>query len=175
MNEFPPLFFEVLKDTYNEAELFKLLTSERSLYGSSALHFAVLGGNIQTVAFLLRHQFDPNLSNIYGETPLHWACKHGDVAIALLLLENEADLRITDAERSTPLHWAAEYDEKDIITLLWSWGAPLSVRDEQGRTPYQVAVENEAGQASRRILKPRYLIPKCVVDMCQRIRGTVSP
>ena len=157
MADFPVFFHAVLQDEYDEELLSKNISWERTEHGSTALHFAALGGHINTVSYLLEHNFDPNQANYYGETPLHWATKNGDRSIVDLLLNHRADPTLTDADGNLPLHWAAEYDESELAALYVSFGVSLSARNEEGRTPHQVARDNAASAVTRRLLRPQKL------------------
>lgn len=169
MAAYPPLFMDALSGDFDPLRLGPHLTDERTCHGSSALHFAILGGNIDTITYLLRKNFDPNLRNVFGETPLHWACKQGDRRLVEILLLHQAKVQLTDAEGNTPLHWAAEYDSEDIITLLLLCGASLSDENDRGWTPYQTAVEHNASKDSRRILRPQS--PRRSVVMIRHLRN----
>ena len=121
--------------------------------GSSVLHFAVCGGNLDSIKFLLERNLDPNMPNQYGETPLHWACKSGNVEVVELLLSLGAEPNLRDSEGNTALHWAAEYDDLEIIEILLRYGASGRMKDGRGRSPYRVAKREGATKATLKVLR----------------------
>merc|ERR1712125_263247 len=141
MSEFPPWFYTTIDEVFDEHLLCDSLTSQRTCQGSSALHFAVLGGNIKTVEIVIQHLSDVNASNAYGETALHWACKQGNLQVVHLLLNEGADVMSVDTDGNSPLHWAAEYDHSEVILHLLRRGARPS-RNYHGLTPHQLARSN---------------------------------
>ena len=85
--------------------------------GSTAMHFAVIAGCLESVKYL--HGIDPTKiyqENCFGETPLHWACKAPDSSdIVQFLINHCATIFERDTDGNTPLHWAAEYDRADLL------------------------------------------------------------
>ena len=77
--------------------------------GNSALHFAVLNGNIEMVKYLLAKGANVNAQNIDGDTPLHLAAKQGNQSIIFGLLINGSDPAIENYNRETVLHIALEH------------------------------------------------------------------
>ena len=138
-------------DLHFDSELDTLSSLE-----STPLHYAILGGNEETVRYLLSRGALVNAHNIFRETALHWACKEGNPMIVRLLLQHGAFPNVLDTERNTPLHWAAEYDHKDIILLLLenNCEASLHIKNEDGLNPLQVAKQNRSKQASE-VLRSR--------------------
>ena len=132
-------------ELYLDSELESL-----SSLGSTLLHYAILGGNEETVRYLLSRGALVNAHNMFRETALHWACKEGNLDIVRLLLQHGAFPNVLDTERNTPLHWAAEYDHKKIIQLLLENNCESSrhIKNEDGLTPLQVAKQNRSKQAS---------------------------
>ena len=117
----------------------------RSALGSSALHFAALGGNVVTASLLLRQGLSPNETNYYGETPLHWACQHGFIPMILLLLAGGADVNSIDYDGESPLHWACHDDDlNETVRLLLQSGAKRNVRNLDLLTPLQLAIQENS-------------------------------
>jgi ankyrin repeat protein len=87
-------------------------------------------GNFASMAALLRHGIDPNVSR-YGQTALHFAAGYrGAVSdrnrarFAAMLLEGGADPgRRDDLLKSTPLGWACRWGRKDLVETLIARGA----------------------------------------------------
>ncbi|MGB0755270.1 MAG: ankyrin repeat domain-containing protein [Candidatus Puniceispirillaceae bacterium] len=55
------------------------------LDGSTALHWAAYGGNIEIIAELLAHNANPNIRNAERLTPYEMAAKYGHGAAATLI------------------------------------------------------------------------------------------
>mmetsp|Transcript_13929 Transcript_13929/g.17511 ORF Transcript_13929/g.17511 Transcript_13929/m.17511 type:complete len:166 (-) Transcript_13929:16-513(-) len=126
-----------------------------TVHGSSVLHFAVNGGNIEILKFII--DASPVLlfkANHFGETPLHWASKFSTKDIVKLLLRNGACPERQDNDGNTALHWAAEYDNIDATKLLLSYGSPAQQKNEDGHTPYNVA-KMEGSTKCRKFLRRR--------------------
>ena len=132
-------FRPALRSTCRGASLAVLAdeVGTKSIYGSSPLHFAVVGGNMNTIEFLVEHGADVNDTNDYLETPLHWACKDGSPEIIRYLLQQQADPNVEDSEQNTPLHWAADSNNRAAAQMLLEQGGRPStlVLNKCGRTP----------------------------------------
>ena len=120
-----------------------------SCLNSTPLHYAILGGNEETVRYLIERGAKTNAQNVYLESVLHWACKEGDLAIIRLLVQHKASVTALDSEGNSPMHWAAEYDNEKVILLLLESGghSSLHIKNEDGHTPRQVAKRNKSKQA----------------------------
>lgn len=106
-------------------------------------------GHFASMAALLRHGIDPNISR-FGATPLHFAAAHhGPVSdsdrarFAAMLLEHGARLDIRDdLLQSTPLGWACRWGRTELGKLLIARGAPVDEPDaEPWATPRAWAVK----------------------------------
>ena len=60
-------------------------TDVQMLDGSTALHWAAYGGNIEIITELLAHNANPNIRNAEGLTPYEMAEKYGHQAAAMLV------------------------------------------------------------------------------------------
>ena len=148
-----PIFRLAASGDYQREALELHLGSLNSLsrLESSPLHYAILGGNEETVRFLVSRGARVRASNMFNETPLHWACKEGNLSVVQFLLQQGAVPDSLDTEGNTPMHWAAEYDREKVILLLLEYGTHSSrlIENEDDHTPLQVAKEN----GSKRALK----------------------
>ena len=100
-------------------------------------------GHFASMAILLRHGIDPNVSR-FGQRALHFAAAYGGVLsdtdrarFAAMLLDYGArfDLR-DDLLQSTPLGWACRWGRKELAELLIMRGAPVDEPDaESWATP----------------------------------------
>lgn len=81
--------------------------------GSTALHYAVSGGQINMATLLLRHGANPNAKAKKGRTPLHQAVMNMQLQMAKLLVEHGADLNKESYHYLSVLH---------IIPHFWDVG-----------------------------------------------------
>lgn len=95
-------------------------------------------GHFRSLATLLNHGIDPNVSR-FGQTALHFsAAHHGSVGeqararFASMLLDHGAkmDLR-DDLLKSTPLAWACRWGRKKLVELFIERGAPVHETDAE--------------------------------------------
>lgn len=95
-------------------------------------------GHFDSMAVLLRHGVDPNISR-YGQTPLHFAAGYrGAVSdedrarFAGLLIDRGASIDLRDdLLRSTPLGWACRWGRIAMVRLLILKGAPVTEPDAE--------------------------------------------
>ncbi|EFC38309.1 predicted protein [Naegleria gruberi] len=70
-----------------EVKFFNVDTIDRFGYNCSALQFAVNGGKLEIVKYLISKNANVNLIDVSGETALHKACKKGNLEMVKLLLK----------------------------------------------------------------------------------------
>jgi len=95
-------------------------------------------GHFASMAALLRHGIDANVSR-FGQTVLHFAAAyHGSVSdahrarFAAMLLDYGARLDLRDdLLKSTPLGWACRWGRKKLVELLIARGAPTDEPDAE--------------------------------------------
>jgi len=121
--------------------------------GTPALHWAVHGGDRESVERLLAAGADVDLANRYGLRPLHVAVEAGDAALARLLLEAGADVSAVDRAGEPPLTIAARVGDAAVVQALLEHGAAVDARDERfGQTPLMVAAREGHVDAVRALL-----------------------
>jgi ankyrin repeat protein len=95
-------------------------------------------GHFRSMAALLRHGVDPDVSR-FGQTTLHFAAaRRSDLSgkdrarFAAMLIDHGArmDLR-DDLLQSTPLGWACRWGHCDLVELLIRRGAPMPEKDAE--------------------------------------------
>jgi ankyrin repeat protein len=95
-------------------------------------------GHFRSMAALLRHGVDPNVSR-FGQTTLHFAAaRHSGLSgkdrarFAAMLIDHGArmDLR-DDLLQSTPLGWSCRWGHCDLVELLIQRGAPVHEKDAE--------------------------------------------
>jgi len=95
-------------------------------------------GHFQSMAALLQHGIDPNVTR-FGQTALHFAAAHhGGVRdedrarFASMLLDQGARLDLRDdLLRSTPLGWACRWGRQKLVELFIQRGAPVHEADAE--------------------------------------------
>lgn len=95
-------------------------------------------GHFKSMAALLRHGVDPNITR-FGASVLHYAAadrgplEDGDRArFASMLLDHGARLDLRDdLLGSTPLGWACRWGRRELVELLIERGAPVNEPDSE--------------------------------------------
>jgi ankyrin repeat protein len=121
--------------------------------GTPALHWAVRGGDRDSVELLLAAGADVDAENRYGVRPLHVAIEAGDAALTRRLLEAGADVGAADRAGESPLMIAARIGDADIVRALLDHRAAVDARDEHfGQTALMVASREGHLEAARALL-----------------------
>lgn len=121
--------------------------------GTSALHWAVLGGHHAMVDNLLQNGADANAADRYGTTPLSLAALNGDAVAAEALLTAGANANAVDAANESVLMTAARTGNEDVVDLLLDHGALVGyVEPEYGLSALMLAaLENHPAVVARLI------------------------
>eukprot|EP00620_Florenciella_sp_RCC1587_P020173 CAMPEP_0182557610 /NCGR_PEP_ID=MMETSP1324-20130603/1453_1 /TAXON_ID=236786 /ORGANISM="Florenciella sp., Strain RCC1587" /LENGTH=397 /DNA_ID=CAMNT_0024769687 /DNA_START=38 /DNA_END=1233 /DNA_ORIENTATION=+ len=124
--------------------------------GQTALHVAVLWGNVEATAFLIENGADVNKRNELGaSTPLHTLAQspkpvEGRLQCAALLLSAGADPEARDGREFTALEIAREQGEEAIVTYLTKIAGGASEAEagvmEEGTDGFDISAE-EADEA----------------------------
>ncbi len=112
--------------------------------------------NAETVLYLLKAGFPPNVKNEKGETPLMIATDHEDMLVMGLLLDYSADINAQDNEGMTPLMRAVAKDLNTATTILLEKGAKKNIKDKKGRTALSIAKEGTGILMSFRLKELEY-------------------
>lgn len=112
---------------------------KKAINNGSALMNAVVAGDRETVAFLLRRGADPNQKSLAFQTftiwPLLTGTLYADEGIVSDLIQNGAKLDTADPMGGTALFAAALNAQPAIIRLLAKHGARVNDYDTFGMTP----------------------------------------
>lgn len=103
------------------------------------LLWAVEGGQMLILRFLVASGVDVNQVDANGDTPLFFAVCGQDEEVIQWLLENGAEPNVVDRAGRTVLHVAAEGGDLGVATLLISAGADPAITDTSGRTAGDIA------------------------------------
>lgn len=94
--------------------------------GTSALHMASIGGNLEIIEYLIKNGANVNTLDINKATPLHMSALHEHPKALKLLLEKGADINSLDIYNTPPLHYTTTNDSPktyEIIMHLLEKGA----------------------------------------------------
>jgi ankyrin repeat protein len=108
--------------------------------GATALHWAVLHGDLELVDVLLRNHAGVNRPNGVGLTPLGLAAQLGAVETMAALIKAGADVDAVDSAGETPLMAATRKGTAAGVALLLDHGAKIDRADESfGQTALMIA------------------------------------
>ena len=116
--------------------------------GTTALHRAVLAGDLETAKQLLAGSADANAANRYGVTPLSLAAANANAALAQVLLNAGA------RASSEILMTAARSGNADIVRMLAERGADVNARESsRGETALMWAAASNRPEAARVLIE----------------------
>ena len=120
--------------------------------GSTALHVAVLGDNLEIADLLISAGADVEARTRYYVTPLSLACTNGNEAMIRRLLEAGADPAGTSEEGQTALMTASLNGNADALKVLLTRGVDVNVREpNRGQTALMWAA-SEGNSAAAELL-----------------------
>ena len=90
----------------------------RNRSGETAIHYAILKGNIAGLRFLIEHGADVNAINKLGETSLHYAVRQKQKEAVLALLDANADRSLASAEHCLPIDIASQTGFEEVREIL---------------------------------------------------------
>lgn len=103
--------------------------------GTTALHWAVRGNDVETVDLLLRAGANIAVRNREGVMPLELAALNGSAAILERLIKAGADANTAlNASGDTPLMMASRSGKADAVKLLLDRGAQINTKEKWGDT-----------------------------------------
>ncbi|KAI3957782.1 hypothetical protein MKX01_007613 [Papaver californicum] len=119
--------------------------------GQSPLYHAVLGGNINTVDYLLGKGANPSIWNTNGGTPLHYAAQKGYTEILTRLLSRGVNVNglcedgtltplVVAGATVAPLELAAKNGQLEAIQILLDHNADPNLVSCRSYTPLTVSI-----------------------------------
>lgn len=137
----------------------KLLRSHGARYddydrgGSTPIHWAVDGGNVRLIEWIVKDGADVNLrDHSHGWTPLiRCASVNGNRNVALTLLVCGALVNVQDKDGKTALMVAIINGHQELVELLLQKNADITVKNLYGKTAYEMAHSMERRKIARTI------------------------
>lgn len=107
--------------------------------GTTALHSAVIGNQMESCEILLRAGISVDAKTKVDRTPLHLAAYNGHERIVKFLLDKNCGVDPEDMLLMTPLHWAVENGYPNVVRMLLSHGADPDRLSKFNKTPRSIA------------------------------------
>ena len=110
--------------------------------GQTPLMFAVLGGKLKSVKYLLSHNPDTTIGEKDGYTPMHGAGFQGRWKIAQVLIDYGLDPRDVHQDGYEPIHracWGQEERHMETVKVLIKAGVPYDAKSIKGQAPLDMA------------------------------------
>lgn len=128
--------------------------NERTNEGYTALHYAVINGNIKFVNLLKDNGAKIEVTTNIGKNAIHLAAEGNQPSMILYLMLNEAlDINSVDENGGTPLHWACYSGSYESVDYLISLNANINALDKEKFTPLHLAVSNNRESIVRLLLQ----------------------
>ena len=109
--------------------------------GNTALHYAALANNPESIRILLESGADKECPNTNGKSPLLLAAREGRAKAVAALIQAGSQVNTADHSAHTPLMHAAYRGHLEIVELLLKGGAEVNANDRYHRTALMLATE----------------------------------
>jgi ankyrin repeat protein len=114
--------------------------------GTSALHWMVRSGDVETARLLIQAGANAKLANRLGITPLSMATANGDTEMIRLLVDAGAEVNTPDIAGETPLMSAARSGVVAAVNVLLDKGATVDAKDRTSQqTALMIAIRENHG------------------------------
>lgn len=106
--------------------------NQRSVDGTTALHWAVYQQDVELVQALLAQDADPDIRNDYGASPMTVASEHGNFPIMQALVRAGGDIESPNSEGQSLLMAVARTGNTATAELLLDQGANVNATENWG-------------------------------------------
>jgi ankyrin repeat protein len=137
--------------------------------GTTALHWAVHWGDLDSAELLMLFGADLNAKNDYGTTPLLLACEKGNAAMVEKLLARGANPNLATPVGETPLMHCARTGNVAAVKALIDRKADVNAKDsEEQQTALMWAVAQKHADVAKALIDAG-------ADLRAKSRGGMSP
>ncbi|KAI1240031.1 hypothetical protein IHE44_0011476 [Lamprotornis superbus] len=121
---------------------YQSVKEQTALLKRTAFHFAVAGGHVSVVDFLLHHKARLDMADQEGNTALHLAAKNGHSEVVEILLGQWEEINDLNQSGETPFYLAVEGGHEKCAELLLEAGSDINVSTQNNSNALQVAIQN---------------------------------
>ncbi|GMH84242.1 hypothetical protein TrST_g693 [Triparma strigata] len=154
-----PIHMTMVRSVDTPTPIHHYYASSAKTENQSALHFAVLQNDVESVKIMLEGNIpdglepsnDVNANNHDQRTPLHLAVINSAYQIASLLVEAKAATNAQDRNGDTALHLSRSASITSLLLTLG--GANPNIPNSLGHTPLHIATKNEDLASASYLLK----------------------
>lgn len=114
--------------------------------GNNLLMYAIKGGNIETVRYLVSRGIETDYVNALGLTPLHLAVRKNRMDLTAALVDGGADINIVGKNNEGPIFDAVKEGNAKMVEALYLNGAQINHKNDRGETPLHVATKDPRRQ-----------------------------
>ncbi|XP_071084672.1 inversin-B-like [Haliotis cracherodii] len=128
---------EVVELLVNEGADVSLVNDD----GDNTLHFACMGGDVETVKFVLSQNVrNVNSRGRWSRTPVVAAAENGRKEVIEVLVSDGADVSLVDDNGNNILHWACAGGDVETVKFVLSQNiVDINARNEKGQTASDTA------------------------------------
>ncbi len=112
----------------------KFNVNDQDRDGNTALMYAVAGGFLEIVKYLIAEGADANLQEREGQTALMIAIGIDEKIVRVLIEEAHANLDLIDKSGKTALMIAVGYNNESIVEMLYQSHASVLIKDNFSKT-----------------------------------------
>ncbi|XP_051172785.1 putative ankyrin repeat protein RF_0381 [Leptopilina boulardi] len=145
------LLLEHQNENENEMNVDEKINSESNF--KVLLHRAVVDGNREIIAVLVKYNFDINSKDEFGRTPMYHAYTHNKLDICKYLLKSGSSINEKIDENLNILHVSVENNDEKFVKFLLKNGADVNAITINGCTSLHIACRNGFKKIVKLLLK----------------------
>jgi protein-tyrosine phosphatase len=120
--------------------------------GSTALHYAAVGGHLDVCELLLEEKAKPNIANWNGKTPFFMCVARGCLKGVKRFVDFQSDVNTVDKTGKSVLMRAIMSGKEELVDFLLEHGADYSVQDGNRWTMLHYAARSGSKYLTQRFL-----------------------